>query len=203
MDIDLLMASDGATEPFECFDRSHRTAISGARRHAAENTSLLQRNGSPVPRSLEHWRCILESLQNAFGGLAYRKAMREIEAFTRQRFSRPIFSPVPQTYVEPLYGECVGCSRRFLPSPNAAAERNVMVQALALGHIKTLKKPRDIVRRSFKLEAISHMQPRGMLLTAVLRFQQCRRVDRTKAFVYCPKNGFGSARLCGSLAHRD
>jgi sugar (pentulose or hexulose) kinase len=39
-------------------------------------------------------------------------------------------------------------------SPNAAAIGNVMVQALALGHIKTLEEARDIVRRSFKLEGI-------------------------------------------------
>jgi rhamnulokinase len=94
-------------------------------------------------------RCILESL-----ALLYRKALLEIEYLTGRK--------VEQLLV--LGGSSNGLLNHFianavqLPVIVAPAEApsigNVLVQALALGHVHSLGEAQDIVRKSIRMDAI-------------------------------------------------
>jgi rhamnulokinase len=150
MDIDLLMHLTGAVEPFECLIDPTEPRFLEPGDMPAKIQAYCKETEQPVPRKPGAiTRCVLESL-----ALLYRKAMREIEAFTASKISRLYILPGPSNIMlNHFTANALGVPAVFA-SPNAAAIGNVMVQALALGHIKTLEEARDIVRRSFKLEGI-------------------------------------------------
>jgi len=95
-------------------------------------------------------RCVLESL-----ALSYRKTLEETERLTGRKFTR-LF----------LLGESSGnllyhfiANALQIPLVIAPAEAtaigNVIVQALALGHIESLELARQIAQQSYKLETIT------------------------------------------------
>jgi rhamnulokinase len=105
----------------------------------------------PVPRKPGPiYRCILESL-----ALHYRKLFREMEYLTTSKFTR--------LYL--LDGDRTGLLNHFIANalqvpvvlapPQATAIGNVVVQALALGHLKSLEEARQVLKNSFKLPTIS------------------------------------------------
>lgn len=150
MDIDLLMHLTGAVEPFECLIDPTEPRFLQPGDMPSKIQAYCKETEQPVPRKPGSIaRCVLESL-----ALAYRKAMREIEAFTASKITRLYILPgASNITLNHFTANALGVPAVFA-SPNAAAIGNVMVQALALGHVKTLEEARDIVRRSFKLEGI-------------------------------------------------
>ena len=104
----------------------------------------------PIPRKHGHIaRCVLESL-----ALHYRRVLDEIHALT-------------SSYVDTLY--LMGDSSNSLLNhftanalqvpvviapDNCTAIGNIMVQAIALGHVSCLIEARDIIRKSFKTQTI-------------------------------------------------
>ncbi len=150
MDIDLLMHLSGAAEPFECLIDPTEPRFLEPGDMPVKIQEYCKETDQPVPRKPGAIaRCVLESL-----ALSYRKAMREIEAFTASKISRLYILPGPSNITLNHFTANALNVPAVFASPNAAAIGNVMVQALALGHIKTLEEARDIVRRSFKLEGI-------------------------------------------------
>jgi rhamnulokinase len=150
MDIDLLLHLTGPANPFECLIDPTDPRFLDAGDMPLKIQAYCKETDQPIPRKPGSIvRCVLESL-----ALCYRKTVREIEAFTASKISRLYILSGPSNIMLNHFTANALNVPAILASPNAAAIGNVMVQALALGHIKTLEEARDIVRRSFKLEAI-------------------------------------------------
>jgi rhamnulokinase len=95
-------------------------------------------------------RCVLESL-----ALLYRKTLQEIESLTGRRFARLYLFGGSATHM--LYHFTANALEIpvVLAPPNAAIIGNVLVQALAQGHLESIDEAREIVRNSFKMETIT------------------------------------------------
>jgi rhamnulokinase len=94
-------------------------------------------------------RCVLESL-----ALHYRKQLQEVEVITGRSFSRVYLMGAGES---PLLNNFIANALQLpvvLASSDVAPIGNVLVQALTLGHIKSLAEGREIVRRSFRTQAI-------------------------------------------------
>jgi rhamnulokinase len=112
--------------------------------------AFCRETNQPVPRKPGPIiRCVMESL-----ALQYRKTLREIEELTGQNIAR--------LYL--LGGSANALLKHFIAnavrlplvvvSPEAAATGNIVVQALALGHLQSLEQAREIVRNSSKSETL-------------------------------------------------
>ena len=94
-------------------------------------------------------RCVLESL-----ALLYHKTLQEIEDLTGR--------PIARVYL--MNGSANALLNHFTANalrrplvvvpPDGAAIGNVLVQALALGHLESLDQGREVVRNSFKTETL-------------------------------------------------
>jgi rhamnulokinase len=95
-------------------------------------------------------RCVLESL-----ALHYRKTLQEIERLTGREFARLyVLGGSEDNMLFHFTANALQIPVTIAPT-NIGSIGNVVVQALTLGHIRTLDHARDIVRNSFKLETIT------------------------------------------------
>ena len=94
-------------------------------------------------------RCVLESL-----ALLCRKTLKEIEDLTGRRVARLyLVNGSHNALLNHFIANAV--QRPLVVAPaEATAIGNVIVQALALGHLQSLEQAREVVRKSFKTEAI-------------------------------------------------
>jgi rhamnulokinase len=94
-------------------------------------------------------RCVLESL-----ALQYRKIFQETEILTGTRFSRVyLFGAGENSLLNHFIVDALQVPAIIAP-PDAAAIGNVVVQALALGHIPSLEAAHEILGSSYKIQAI-------------------------------------------------
>jgi sugar (pentulose or hexulose) kinase len=94
-------------------------------------------------------RCILESL-----ALFYRRTLREIEALTGSQINRLcLLGDSGNSLLNHFIANALQIPIVIAPA-DATSIGNVMVQAVALGHIKSLDEARETARHSFKMEAI-------------------------------------------------
>lgn len=94
-------------------------------------------------------RCVLESL-----ALHYLKCLAELEVITGRKFERLYLMGGNENS---LLNNFISNALQLpvvLVSPDVAPMGNVLVQALTLGHIPSLEAGREIVRRSFRTQAI-------------------------------------------------
>ncbi len=108
-----------------------------------ETNQLVPRKPGPMIR------CVLESL-----ALLYRKTLREIE----QQTGRPItklflLSGSPNDLLNRFIANAVHCSVIVAP-PDAVSIGNVIVQALAVGRLKSLAEARQVVHNSLKVQTL-------------------------------------------------
>jgi rhamnulokinase len=94
-------------------------------------------------------RCVMESL-----ALQYRRTLNEIEELTGRQIARLYLLGGSSNSL--LNHFTANALRRPLVvgAADHAAIGNVIVQALALGHLKSLEEAREIVRHSFKTETL-------------------------------------------------
>ena len=104
----------------------------------------------PVPRKPGPIiRCVLESL-----ALQCRKTLHEIEDLTGCQVARPhLLNGSNNALLNHFTANAVRCPLVAAP-PDTTAVGNVIVQALALGHLESLEQAREIVRNSFKTETL-------------------------------------------------
>ena len=109
-----------------------------------ETNQTVPRKPGPITR------CVLESL-----ALLYRKTLQEMEALTGRRFARLFLLGGSINHL--LYHFTANALEIpiVLAPPNSSIIGNVLVQALAQGHVESLDEAREIVRNSFKLETIA------------------------------------------------
>lgn len=106
--------------------------------------------GQEVPRKPgQIIRCVLESL-----ALHYRKTLSELEILTGRNFERIyLFGSGENSLLNNFIANAVQIPV-VLVSPDAVPMGNVLVQSLALGHLRSLEEGRALVRRSFRTQAI-------------------------------------------------
>ena len=104
----------------------------------------------PVPRKPGPIiRCVMESL-----ALQYRKTLQEIEEVTGRHIARLyLLGGSTNALLKHFIANAVRLPVVVVPA-DAAATGNVIVQALALGHLKSLEQARGVVRNSLKMECL-------------------------------------------------
>jgi rhamnulokinase len=112
--------------------------------------AFCRETGQEVPRKPgQIIRCVLESL-----ALHYRKVLSEMEVLTGRNFGRLYLMG---SGANSLLNNFIANALQLpvvLVSTDVAAVGNVMVQSLALGHIHSLAEGRELIRRSFRTQAI-------------------------------------------------
>ena len=94
-------------------------------------------------------RCVLESL-----ALLCRKTLQEMEDLTGRKFAR-LYLLGGATHPLLQHFTANAVQRPIVIAPkDAAAIGNVIVQALALGHVQSLEQAREIIRNSYKTETL-------------------------------------------------
>ena len=106
--------------------------------------------GQEIPRKPgELIRCVLESL-----ALHYRKIFLETETLTGKKFARVyLFGAGENNLLNHFVVNALQVPA-IIASPDAASIGNVVVQALTLGHIKSLEAAHEILQSSYKIQAI-------------------------------------------------
>jgi rhamnulokinase len=95
-------------------------------------------------------RCVLESI-----ALSYRKTLEELEGLTGRKYTRlSVLGGSPNNLLYHFIANALQLPIVLAP-PDSTAIGNVLVQALALGHIESLDRARDIVQQCFKAETIT------------------------------------------------
>jgi rhamnulokinase len=104
----------------------------------------------PVPRKPGPIiRCVMESL-----ALQYRRTLQEIEELTARQISRIyLLGGSTNALLKHFIANALRLPVVVIP-PDAAATGNVIVQALALRHLKSREEARDILRNSLKTETL-------------------------------------------------
>jgi rhamnulokinase len=108
-----------------------------------ETNQTVPRKPGPI------FRCILESL-----ALSYRKTLQELEFLTGSSFTKLYLLGNP---AHSLFNYFIANALQIpvaIAPPETGAIGNVLVQAVALGHLKTLEQGQAIIRSSFKTPVI-------------------------------------------------
>lgn len=150
IDETLLSHLAGSATPFESLINAADPRFQQPGDMPLKIQAFCRETNQPVPRKPGPiTRCVLESL-----ALFYRKTLREIETLTGRQITR----------IYLMNGSANALLNHFIANaahrplvvapPDAAAIGNVLVQALGLGHIKSLEEAREIARNSFKTETL-------------------------------------------------
>jgi rhamnulokinase len=113
--------------------------------------AFCKETGQPIPRKPGPIvRCVLESL-----ALLYRKTLKQIEQATGRKIERVhmVGGGTKNSLLNHFTANALQLPVVIGPA-EATSVGNVLVQAMALGHVKSLPDARQIVRDSFKLETI-------------------------------------------------
>jgi len=150
LEVDLLTHLAASSEPFESLINPADPRFGEPGDMPAKIQAFCKETNQPVPRKPGPIiRCVLESL-----ALQHRKTLREIEALTGREITRLyLLEGSANTLLNHFVANAVRIPTVIAPA-DATSIGNVVVQALALGHIKSLDQAREIVRNSFKTETI-------------------------------------------------
>lgn len=136
------------SEPLKCFINTAERRFVEPNDMPRKVVDYCRETGQMTPRTEgEIVRCILESL-----ALQYHQTMLEIEMITGRRFK--FFHIVGGGCKNPLLNQLTADATKLtvLAGPTeATAIGNILVQAIALGHLGSLIDLRRVVRRSFPI----------------------------------------------------
>jgi len=163
MDTELLTHLAGSTPPFESIIDPTDPRFLSSGDMPAKIQAFCRETNQPVPRKPGPIvRCVLESL-----ALSFRRHLEELQDLTGKTITRLY---VMNGEASPLLNHFTANALRLpvvvLPA-DVTAIGNIVVQAIALGHIKSLAQARDLVRRSMKTQTIL---PHGNWQTPYARF---------------------------------
>jgi rhamnulokinase len=150
VDGDLLMHLATSSEPFESL-----LDLSDPRFHAPGDMPLkiqayCRETNQAVPRKPGPTaRCVLESL-----ALLYRRTLHELECVSGREFNHVyVLGNVRDNLLHHFTANALQIPVTIVPQ-NIGAIGNVIVQALALGHLQSLPEARQLVRDSFRTETL-------------------------------------------------
>jgi rhamnulokinase len=163
MDTELLLHLAGSTPPFESLIDPSDPRFLSPGDMPAKIQEFCKETNQPVPRKPGPIvRCVLESL-----ALSFRRNLEELQNLTGKTINRLY---VMNGAASPLLNHFTANALRLplvvLPT-DVTAIGNIVVQALALGHIKSLDQAHELVRRSMKTQTIL---PHGNWQTPYARF---------------------------------
>jgi rhamnulokinase len=150
VDGDMLTHLAGSAPPFESLINPADPRFLTPGEMPLKIQAFCKDTGQAAPRKPGPvYRCILESL-----ALYYRKIFEEIEQLTGGRVNRVniLGSGAP-----PLLNHFItnACQLPALVVPEqATAAGNILIQAIGLGHIKSIAQAREVVRNSIKMETL-------------------------------------------------
>ena len=150
MDTELLLHLAGSTPPFESLIDPSDSRFLTPGDMPAKIQAFCRETNQPVPRKPGPIaRCVLESL-----ALSFRKDLEDLQDLTGKTITRLY---VMNGAASPLLNYFTANALRLpvvvLPT-DVTAIGNIVVQALALGHINSLEQAREMVRRSMKTHTI-------------------------------------------------
>jgi rhamnulokinase len=149
IDGDLLLHLATASEPFESLVNFADPRFQTAGDMPLKIQAFCKETGQSVPRKPGPVaRCVLESL-----ALLYRRTLCEIEYVTGRHFTRLFLMGSSNHLMNHFTANALQIPVTLVPA-NMTTIGNVVVQSMAMGHIKTLAEAREIVRNSFKMETI-------------------------------------------------
>jgi rhamnulokinase len=150
LDGDLLVHLAGSAEPFASLINPADSRFLTPGDMPLKIQAFCRETSQLVPRKPGAiFRCILESL-----ALQYRKTLEEIEVVTGAEIKRLfILSGSTNPLLNHFTASAIQIPVVIAPE-GAASIGNVIVQAMALGYIRSLSEARQIVRDSFRLETI-------------------------------------------------
>ena len=151
LDYDVLTHLAASAPPFESLINPTDPRFLEPGDMPAKVQAFCKETGQPVPRKPGPIvRCVLESL-----ALLYRKTLQEIERVTGRRIERLhiVGGGTKNTLLNHFTANALQIPVVIGPA-EAAAAGNVLVQAMALGHVPSLEQARAIVHDSFDVEII-------------------------------------------------
>ena len=148
--VELLLHLAGAAAPLECFIDLEDARFADGDDMPLKIQAYCRETSQSIPRKPGAIiRCILESL-----ALTYRKTKMEVEAQTGKRVER-VFLVKQHAYG--LLNHFTANALQVpvvVASPDASAIGNIVVQAFALGHFRSMTEAQEIIRNSFRHETI-------------------------------------------------
>ncbi len=150
MDDSLLTHLAGSSPPFESLINPSDPRFLEPGDMPLKIQAFCRETRQPVPRKPGPIiRCVMESL-----ALQYRKTLHEIEELTGRHLGRLyLLGGSANALLKHFIANAVRLPVVVVPA-DAAATGNVIVQALALGHLKSLEQAREVVRSSVKMESL-------------------------------------------------
>jgi rhamnulokinase len=163
LDTELLMHLAGSTPPFESLIDPADPRFLSPGDMPAKIQAFCKETQQPVPRKPGPIaRCVLESL-----ALSFRRSLEEMQDLTGKTITRLyVLNGAASSLLNYFTANALRIPVVVLPA-DATAIGNIVVQALALGHIKNLEQAHEMVRRSMKTQTI---QPHGNWQAPYARF---------------------------------
>ncbi|MGN6554102.1 MAG: rhamnulokinase [Verrucomicrobiota bacterium] len=150
IDGDLLMHLATSAEPFESLVNLADPMFQSAGDMPLKIQAYCKETNQPVPRKPGPVaRCVLESM-----ALLYRRTLWEIEHLSGRQFQHVyLLGNTGNSLLNHFTANALQIPVTVVPA-NITSIGNIVVQALAMGHIQSLGEAREIVRNSFKMETI-------------------------------------------------
>lgn len=147
---DILMHLASTSPAFEAFIDPNDPRFAEPADMPLKIQAYCRETGQDVPRKPgQIIRCVLESL-----ALQYRKAFYETEVLTGSKFSRLYLLGAGENSLLNHFVVNALQVPAVIASPDAAAIGNVLVQALALRHVKSVEAAHEILSSSYRIQAI-------------------------------------------------
>lgn len=151
LDYEVITHLAGAAQPFQALINPADPRFLAPGDMPLKVAAFCKETGQIVPRKPgEVIRCVLESL-----ALYYRKTLKEIERLTRRKVEKlyVVGGGTKNTLLNHFTANALQIPLIIGPT-EATAAGNILVQAIALGQLKSLSEAREVVQESFSCEII-------------------------------------------------
>jgi rhamnulokinase len=151
LDYEVITHLAASSTPFESFINPADPRFLAPGDMPAKVADFCRETRQPVPKKPgQIVRCVLESL-----ALSYRRTLKEIERLTGRKIDRLhiVGGGAKNSLLNHFTANALRIPLVVGPA-EATSAGNVLVQAIALGHLKSLEEAREVVRNSFRLETI-------------------------------------------------
>lgn len=153
LDLEMMMHLAGVSEPFECLIDPTAPIFLTLGDMPLKIKAFCRETGQPLPRKPGPViRCVLESI-----ALYYRKAVQEMEAITGRKISRLYMLSATGGAKHPLLNNFIANALQtqvILCPEETRAAGNIVAQAIALKHVKSLDEGRKLIAPTLRCETV-------------------------------------------------
>jgi rhamnulokinase len=151
LEYDVITHLAASAVPFESFINPADPRFLSPGDMPVKVAAFCRETGQRVPKKPgQIVRCVLESL-----ALSYRRTLKEIQRLTGRKIDRlhVVGGGAKNSLLNHFTANALRLPLVVGPA-EATSAGNVLVQAIALGHIKSIEEAREVVRHSFPLETV-------------------------------------------------